>query len=645
MPVIGLLVFSNALLLYLTLANNRQQLLQNTATELAASSALQMQYFQNSMEELQGDVRFLARTPPIDGMMRAVKNQGFDRDDASSLDAWLGRLTHIFVEMLKTNPLSSQLRLLDANGAELIRVDRYGPGGSVRVVPKAELQNKSARSYFLVAKTMAEGEVYLSDIDLNREHGEIVKPFDATIRALTPIRTDEGELFGVLIKNHNLNATFAAMKRLDLDARYLIIANHWGEYLVHPSPEHEFRFEFGERDNIVDQIPPMAPMFENRAMEEIQNVLGWEGTDYHFHARRVVYGPDPERNQLTVYVSEADSTILLPYKELRNRLLLYLAAILLVAGVISAALARHLARPIAKITDELRSRHLDLPEENLPLNAPGEVGELARGFAGFSAALRERRASELREIEERKQAERQLIAQNEKLTQANDELTQFAYIASHDLQEPLRTVRSFVDLFRQYYSDALDSQGKTFLGFIDESSARMSDLVKGLLDYSRLGKEVVPEEVNLQEEFELVCQDLHHKIRASGATVYSEGLPTIYGLKMELRMLLQNLISNAIKFQRPDVAPVVDVSVHPGEEGYLISIADNGIGIEQQYLQRVFLIFQRLHTRDQIEGAGIGLAHCKKIVEMHGGRIWIESTLNEGTTVFFTLKEFVREKA
>lgn len=644
-PVIGLLVLSNALLLYLTLANNREQLLANSVAELAASSALQMQYFQTSMEELQADVSFLAATPPIAGMMRAVENEGFDPLDASSMEAWLGRLTTIFVEMLKANPHGAQLRLLNAEGREVVRVDRFGDGGAIRVVPKAELQDKSNRSYFLVARNLPVGQIYLSDIDLNREGGNIVEPHEATIRALTAVRTQEGKLFGVVVKNSNLNATFAAMGQLDLPNRYLLIANHWGEYLVHPNPAHRFRFEFGERDNIVDQVPSMAPMLEDSTLSERRGVLNWQGKDYSYHARRVVYGPDPERNQLIVYISEAVDTIIAPSIELRNRLLLYLIVILLAAAVVCVALANHIVKPIRQMTDTLRSRRLAMSAENLPLDSPGEVGELARGFAEFSSALRARRQSELHEMEERKLAERQLIAQNEKLSQANDEMSQFAYIASHDLQEPLRTVRSFVELFRQYYGETLDAQAKTFLGFIDDSSARMSDLVKGVLDYSRLGKAVAPEQVDLQNEFDMVCQDLHQRIIETGASVYSEQLPTVWGLKTELRLLMQNLISNAIKFQRPGSAPVVEVGVQAESDGYRISVADNGIGMEQQYLDRVFRIFQRLHRQDEFEGSGIGLAHCKKIVEMHRGRIWIESTPGEGTTVFFTLKEFNSEKA
>lgn len=645
-PVILLLVISNALVLYVTLASNKQQLLANTHSEIASSTALQQTFFQSAMNELSGDVLFLSGTPPIAGLIRASRNEGYDQDDQSSQVAWKSRLAKIFVGMLNSKPQTSQLRFIDANGMEQIRVDRSGENGEIRIVPNSELQNKATRDYFHAATKLSAGQVYFSDIELNREHGKIIEPHEPTIRGSTPVQDEFGNLFGVIVKNQYLESAFNDMLALAEQDRFLLIANREGEYVVHPTPGRSFRFEYSQRSNIVDDIPELYQFVspEDSSLEATGD-LPWEGETYTYHIRRVVFGPNPERDYIFVFSSEEASTILAPNIALRNKVLLFLIFILLVAATLSWAAARQIVHPISQMNWALRTRRLALSEADVPVSAPGELGSLARGFADFSAALQERRRAELKEMEERKAAEVALQHHNEKLSQANHELAQFAYIASHDLQEPLRTVRSFIDLFRQYYGASLDSQAMTFLGFMDDSSSRMSDLIKGLLDYSRLGVTADREELDLQLVVDQVCSDLKQRLDESGASIHYEQLPNVKGLAVELRLLFQNLISNAIKFSRKGVPPQIEITVQKMPDHWLFSVSDNGIGIEERSLDRIFLIFQRLHSRDAFEGTGIGLAHCKKIVEAHGGKIWVESEVDVGSTFYFTLKEVNSEKA
>lgn len=231
----------------------------------------------------------------------------------------------------------------------------------------------------------------------------------------------------------------------------------------------------------------------------------------------------------------------------------------------------------------------------------------------------------------------QMAVQFESLKQRNKELEQFTYIASHDLQEPLRTVRSIIDILNDEYSCKLDEDARLSLEFMIEATDRMSELIKGLLDYSRIGRTKKIKIVDSNEIIQEIIIDLTTVIKGEKAVVTSDKLPLLKAYKIELRLLFQNLISNAIKFQKPGTCPKVHVSVQDSLDYWRFSVKDNGIGIPEKNKQDVFAIFKRLNKRSNYEGTGIGLAHCEKIVHMHGGEIWVDSIENEGSTFYFTI--------
>ncbi len=225
----------------------------------------------------------------------------------------------------------------------------------------------------------------------------------------------------------------------------------------------------------------------------------------------------------------------------------------------------------------------------------------------------------------------------EDLKRSNAELEQFAYVASHDLQEPLRMVASYCQLLQRRYEDQLDKDANEFIGFAVDGAARMQQLINALLGYSRVGRSDRPKRsVDLQEAAETACRDLQKAIEDAGAKIDIDSLPAVCGDGVELRQLLQNLIANAIKF-RADDPPEVHLSATRDGDRWTVAVADNGIGIEPEYAERIFLIFQRLHARDAYPGTGIGLSVCKKIVERHGGELRVESDGKSGSTFLFTL--------
>lgn len=243
----------------------------------------------------------------------------------------------------------------------------------------------------------------------------------------------------------------------------------------------------------------------------------------------------------------------------------------------------------------------------------------------------------IRDITERKKYDKALQAFNAQLQNKNKELEQFAYIASHDLQEPLRTIKGFSNLLESEFGNSLDGTAKKGLRFISEATDRMELLIKGLLDYSRIGQNRNTTSVDCNKVLDDVKKDLSSLIQQTETILKSDQLPDVEGNETELRLLLQNLITNGIKFRKEEGSPKIVISASEKENNWTFSVQDNGIGIEAEYKERIFIIFQRLHERQKYEGTGIGLAHCQKIVELHGGKIWVESTLGVGSTFYFSI--------
>lgn len=239
-----------------------------------------------------------------------------------------------------------------------------------------------------------------------------------------------------------------------------------------------------------------------------------------------------------------------------------------------------------------------------------------------------------------KKLNEELAHSNRELEISNKELEQFAYVASHDLQEPLRMISSFLGLIERKYQDNLDDKGRQYIHFAVDGARRMRDIILDLLDFSRVGSYTEPKKIvsgnDMIQEILLLTKKA---IQETDALIRVEPLPDLFCHSSSIIQLFQNLVSNALKYQAPGNRPEITISCKELDEDWLFSVQDNGIGIDPQFKDKIFVIFQRLHQKEQFSGSGIGLAICKKIVEFHGGKIWVESTLGEGCTFFFTLKK------
>lgn len=237
----------------------------------------------------------------------------------------------------------------------------------------------------------------------------------------------------------------------------------------------------------------------------------------------------------------------------------------------------------------------------------------------------------------KEELEKRVLERTAELARSNQDLQNFASIVSHDLQEPLRKVTTFADLLQAEYADKLEGDGEVYLNYIVDAAARMRVLIQDLLAYSRVATKASPfERIDLSDIVQGVVSDLQIRIDETGGQVILSDLPQVDADPIQMRQLFQNLIGNALKFHKNEVVPVVNVEgeIIAGKEQDLccLMVSDNGIGFEQRYSEQVFDIFQRLHDREAYEGSGVGLTICRRIVERHGGEIWAESVLGEGTT-------------
>ena len=263
------------------------------------------------------------------------------------------------------------------------------------------------------------------------------------------------------------------------------------------------------------------------------------------------------------------------------------------------------------------------PKTGIPKRLIGAIQDIT---------LQKEKELELRELNEI------LKERAEQLATSNTELERFAYVASHDLQEPLRTITSFLQLLKRKYEGKLDDAAQNYITYAVDGADRMKQLIMDMLEYSRVNTQLkLNEEVDMQHILNDVLFNYSGKIKLSDAMVISEDLPKVYAVKTQMIQLLQNLVANALKYQKPNIPPVINVKALEKETEWEFSVSDNGIGIEEKFYDKIFIIFQRLHSKTQFTGTGIGLAICKKIVEKHKGRIWVTSIPQEGSTFYFTI--------
>lgn len=326
-----------------------------------------------------------------------------------------------------------------------------------------------------------------------------------------------------------------------------------------------------------------------------------------------------------------------------------LIVLLIVIVVLTVLTERQIIKPLeafVKVADGLAKGERKF---DLQVVSKDEIGKLASAFYNLTRELESTTVSRdtlATEVEKRKIIETKLRKQSYDLECSNRDLEQFAYIASHDLQEPLRTVSNYLGLIvHKFHKNTMSDEEKEYTQYILDAIKRMKDLITDVLEFSRIGKSEDRQQVDLQELLQLLLQNLKPTIEELDAEINCSNMPKIMANKNEIYQLFQNLIGNALKF-KGGKKPIIEISSVEENDFWKFSVKDNGIGIQEEYAEKIFLIFQRLHDKNEYEGTGIGLAVCKKIVEKYGGKIWVESKSGEGSCFYFTvLKNFDAQPA
>ena len=547
----------------------------------------------------------------------------------------VGEQRTVLSKLLAHGDRFEALALLDGQGQETVRITRTD------LVTTFDLRKRSGADEFVLP--MSTGETYYSPVWFDPEIGQ---PFMTLGLPLTDVRS--GKESGVLVADLRLKEIWEVIADIPAgEADIAYIVDMQGRVVAHRNPSVVLRgtqFAIPDSGGINDGLDGKSVVL---ARQEV--VLG--GQTLHIVTER----PLSDALALTIRTGIITGALTV--------------ATLVIATVIGVLTVRRLVRPIQRLAYTAQAISSGDLSQTAEVTGQDELGVLANAFNKMTAQLkktinsleervadRTQQLSDINaelevEISERKRIEEALERHGEELTRSNSELEQFAYVASHDLQEPIRKIQAFGNRLRVAVGDNLDSRASDYLNRMQDAAGRGQVLINDLLTYSRVTSRAQPfVSVDLGVVARNVIADLDVQVQGEGARVEVDWLPTIEADPVQMRQLFHNLIGNALKFHRDGAPPVVKISSEilgelrqPSPDnswvnGHCqITIKDNGIGFDEKYLDRIFTIFQRLHGRSAFEGTGIGLAVCRKIADHHGGTITAKSRPGEGATFIVTL--------
>lgn len=563
-------------------------------------------HVQDRVRHLRGDVQLLVRSETI------------ARFAAGSPDsAWKEQLATTFESMLLARPDYLQIRLIEATseGREILRLEREGDG--VRRVPDSALQPKGERDYVRAARELPAGRIELSEITLNREHGRISEPYTPVLRASAAIRDGNDRPLAVVVINQDQRPVFARLRQQIAGSSELYVVRANGDFLSHPESDRCFAAERGHAYDFDDLFPDLRDhALWSRAASASGIFAGADGYRRAAGVLRLELESDRTDRFVVVAVASPLEEVVAATSGVANQSLILGLLIVALALVLAHFVARSITEPLRRIAASLRRFEAEQKLTGLPTEAGDESGVLARALNQMSELIRERTGQ---------------------LEQSNIELQRFTYIASHDLQAPLRAIAGFAQFLAKDYDDVLDDRGRDYIDRVVRGCRRMQVMLRDLDCFASVERRARPFrtiDTNLVVDEVIIALDA--AIDESGGRVTRDELPPLRGDASQIAQLLQNLVANGVKY-RGDEAPRVHVSAGETDDAIHVTVTDNGIGIPAKYHRRVFEIFKRLHTHDRFPGTGIGLAVCRRIVERHGGTIELSSSPGEGSRFTFSI--------
>jgi signal transduction histidine kinase len=546
-----------------------------------------------------GDLIYLSRSNEL-----AEMPERWDMPQ-SIIENWRSVLAREILGFSSAMGLYDHIRYLDENGMEVASV-RY-KNGRAFIVNKRDMNSAADSDYFRVPYTLEKGGIFASPMVLHEEGGRVANPITPVIRLSTPVFDKRGRKRGVIVVSYLGQKIIDEVKGAGLGASgTVMLLNQEGYWLSGPNPEDEWAFMYPDKKGRTFQKEyPIAwdkiSQTESGQIETQKGIFTFTTVYPLLEAEKTALaaggtGYDPAQAgyglKIVSFLSQA---------ALKEKTGVYLTTVLRLYGILFGVI-------------------------------------VAGAFYSSVQYARQRRAEE--EIKEKgvelTRSNSELEHANSELGRSNADLEQFAYVASHDLQEPLRIVAGYTQLLARRYQGKFDADADEYISYVVDGTKRMQVLISDLLTYSRAGKQKDLRPVNLNEVYGRVTGNLKLLIAESNATITRGELPTVMADQMQMTQLLQNLVGNAVKY-RGEAPPAVHVQAERRSHEWLISVTDNGIGIDPKYFDKIFILFQRLHGKGEYSGTGIGLSICKKIVENHGGRIWVESAPGRGSTFYFTM--------
>jgi signal transduction histidine kinase len=441
----------------------------------------------------------------------------------------------------------------------------------------------------------------------------------------TPVRNSAGQVIGILAGGLKLEA-FSQMARAEPEAgtplRYGYITDSRGLIIAHQANPR-----YVQEQTDFSSVPPVRAALagQDGTMQYICPIDGQEELGAHM--------PLPGTGWAVVYVVPAQIAFA-PLTQLTYTTMSITVVIAIIVTIVGLAIVRQITRPLGQLTAAAVKMGTGDLSQRVKVTTRDEIGQLGTEFNRMAVSLSEKEAK-LRDYAA--QLEQKVEERTVELTRSNADLAQFAYVASHDLQEPLRMVSSYMQLIEQRYKDKLDAAGTEFMNYAVNGATRMQTMINDLLTFSRVGTRGKPfEPTDCEVILDQTLANLQMAIEESQAIITHDPLPTVMSDDTQIVLLFQNLIGNAVKFRTQEQMRVHISAQAKGRE-WVFSVRDNGIGIDPQYFERLFVIFQRLHSKEEYPGTGIGLAVCKRVVERHGGKIWVESQPGQGSTFYFAI--------
>ncbi|MCD0460327.1 sensor histidine kinase [Roseiconus lacunae] len=582
---------------------------------------------------IQNELRALVDSISLTAMFPTVKSalqnaNGMQVDDVEEEDAAL-LIQQIFKTSIQYRDYFDQVRLIGtANGGkEVVRVDRKN--GEIVVVRGDDLQPKGSRYYFDETMRLGAGEVFLSDIDLNREFGEIEIPHRPMLRIAAPVKDDEGTSIGIVVYNIRFNALVENVLHNDSDAYQYLITNDEGDYLLHPDSDRVFGFELGKRYRLQEDYPSASGLFptlgggerKETAPEEIaldkghhQLVVDKFSLLPGVHPRQIVLGV------LATNLIVSDSqTRVIQWATIATGLLV------MVSLIVAYLSTNFLTRPLQQITLAARNIRARKSVEMLPVQRDDEIGTLARAFEAMVAEV--------------KQSESDLRSTNHRLLEAIKDLEHFTHLAAHDLREPIRKQLNLLELLREQLPEADEELLIFYVSRIQRCADQMYRMVDDFRRLTRLsGGELTREPINFDQIIDTALHSFEEQLSCRGVEIKRDVFPSgLFGYPSLLEWLYNNLIANALRYVDRDGFEIAFTAEQAEETGWIFGVRNTGSTIPSSQLEEIFKMFRKADT-GQEEASGIGLSLCRRIVDKHSGEIFAESG-PDFTHLKFTLRK------